>query len=475
MMKTELDLVREYMNSGSVAEEGLAVARSILDEAIASETWDDSQFWSGDQERATDPSGQSVFQRSHLRIWISVGIAVAVAACSIVVVRVLPTSKPTHSVTAAARISQLAGTVQPAPQPQPGQWSSYKMEASIAISIGSIGGMPTPNAEAAIPLAIQSWSNSTGTTCISQAFGTATFATQANAEAWHAIGLIDTPTNQPITDCAAGVEASQRAASTMEAIDVSTVTHDPATLAEQLQDGETGIPIIDQTAQESYATGFVRLVDLLLGPTTGAWPGFGQEILRTMALLPGIVSHGSMTTHSGQSGLAFSVRQHVVMNPSNGSVLSRWIGPTVILNPNTGALLEARDASLPIELVSAQDDFVSNPSSPVYLHGAAYNVSTSWVDPSAAPTIIEEGSLPAWVSTYHVIEAITEPTTTVDEAAVAFNPFLGNGNSAYTDEQVPNPKETTFDITILGTMDDVDKVASALESSGLFGSVVVKA
>jgi hypothetical protein len=386
----------------------------------------------------------------------------------------IPSPKTGSSVTAATQIAHLADAVQPPPPLQAGQWSDYQMHGVLFADVTDLGKTPTPDAKAAIPITLEVWSNSTGVTCTSEQFGTATFASVQDADAWHSIGLIDNPTNQPVTTCAAGLEASD--GSTLNALDVSNLTHDPATLATELQEGATGISSVDgvATGEPSATAGFVRLTALLVGPISGGWSGFGQEMLKTMALLPGVVSLGQTTSESGLDGLAFSTGQAPPASATTGTVTSAPTSPTVVLDPATGALLEARNFPIPV-LQEAAQDFVGSPSAPVYTDGVGYGISTTWIDPVAPPSIVEQDGLPTWISTFHVIEAITKPTTTQQEVSSVVDPFLGNGSSAFSENGVPGAGQTTFDITVRGTAANEDAVAGALTASGLFESISVKA
>jgi hypothetical protein len=258
------------------------------------------------------------------------------------------------------------------------------------------------------------------------------------------------------------VETSDGADSALASIDVSNLTHDPATLVEQLQAGTTGISSIDHAAPGDPANvaGFVRLTVLLVGPISGGWPGFGPEMLRTMALLPGIVSLGQSTSHSGSAGLAFST----------GS------GPTVVLDAQTGALLEARDFDIPV-LQSAAQDFVGSASAPVD-SGAIYGITTEWIDPVAPPGVIGQDALPSWINTFHISEAVTKATTTSSQVSTVVTPFIGGEAFTVRDFtaenlNVPSPGLTTYDFTIVGTAADADTFVAALRASGLFASVTV--
>jgi hypothetical protein len=467
-MSTEIDLVHDYMNAPDVSADELPVARSILEEAISAEI--------GPDHRSDMPVSATRRDRRRSRRMVrwSVGVTVAAAAFALLVLQVVPASKVTTSEATRAEIARLADSVQPAPPLQPGQWYQYQLQGALSADVSTVGNTPTPNAKASIPIAIGEWSNSTGAICTSQQFGTATFASPVNAQAWQAIGLIDTPANQPATSCSAGVEASN-GGSSMPTIDVSKITHDPASFAEELQDGTTGIQSIDQYAAGDPAAvaGFVRLTVLLVGPTSGQWSGFGEEMLRTMALLPRIISLGRMTSHSGAVGLGFSTGTEVTLNPKNGAVTSSFSPPTVILDPQSGTLLEARNLDIPV-LQSAAQDFVGSPSAPVYTQGVGYGITTQWIDPVAALSVIAEDVVPSWVSTFHIIEAVTKASTTDTQISHVLNPFLGNGNSAFSDDNVPDAGQTTYDITIIGTAANEQTVLTALTASGLFASVSVK-
>jgi hypothetical protein len=460
-MSVELELVRDYMAHEEDRASDLAIARSILEDVIASEI---------DTPR-TAPRAR----RLRWALRLSVGAAAAIAACVVLILQIVPTAKISTPVAAAAQLSHLADVVQPAVPLQAGQWSTYQMQGVVDASVNSLGETPTPDAKSSMPLSYQVWSNSTGSACTSQQFGIASFASPANAQAWHAIGLIDTPTNQPATGCLGGLEATWASGSGPEVIDVSNLTHDPTALAEQLQSGTTGIQSIDQTAvgNAPHVAGFIRLTILLVGPTIGQWSGFGQEMLRTMSLLPGVIGLGDMTAHSGKSGLAFTVGEQVTLNPQTGAVEYRWKGPTLILDAKTGALREARSFSLPL-LQSAAQDFVGSQDAPVYTQGVSYGVTAEWIDPVGNPTVVTQDALPGWIASFHIIEAVTLPNTPDSDLDPVINPFLGNGNMDALDRGVPTPDVNTHDITIIGTQAEVATVVAALINSGHFSSVTVK-
>jgi hypothetical protein len=459
-VSTELEMIEEYMAGPEVPSGELRRAQSILDDVIASSNAATSGMTSGRRSR-------------HLMRW-SIGAAVAVAASAVLVIQILPTTRVATPEAAAAQLMHLASVVQPPTELQAGQWSTDEMRGVVKADRFTLGKTPEPNVQASIPLTLQTWSNSSGSMCTSETFGTATFASSTDAAAWNALGLIDTPANQPITGCDGGVEAAWDSTGP-PVFDVSNLTHDPATLASELQNGNTGIPSLDQADvnEEHQVAGFIRLADLLVGPNIGQWSGFGKEILQTMSLLPGVVSLGDLTAHSNAIGPAFTVNDEVELNPKTGAVEWKWAAPIVILDAETGTLLEVRNISIPI-LQGAAQDFVGSPNAPVYTQGGGYGISTTWADPVGSPSVIDQGSLPGWISMNHLIEVVTLPTTTASQVSAVVNPLLSNGDHGIVDNGVPSPGVSTNDITIIGTPAQEATVVQALTNSGLFASVIAK-
>jgi hypothetical protein len=458
-LSIELDLVQDYMASDDTGATELSRARSILDEAIAAEL------------AVAQPSPHSGRRRWSIRL-TAAGIA-ATAACAVLMLQLVPPGTSSTPVAAAAQLAHLADVAQPAPVLEAGQWSTYQMKGVVDAHVYTVGKAATPDATAAIPLSFQVWSNSTGSTCTTQQFGTASFAGTVNAQAWHAIGLIDTPADQPVTGCEGGLKAGW--AQSPAAIDVSALTHDPAVLATELQSGATGILSLNQAGvgDAPRVAGFLRLAILLVGPTTGQWSGFGPEMLRTLSLLPGVISLGDRTAHSGRPGPAFTAGNQVTLNPQTGAVESRWKGPTLILDGQTGALLEASSFNIPL-LQSAGQDFVGSPDAAVLTQGVGYGVTTDWIDPVGAASVVTTESLPSWMTNFHIVEAVTLPNTPESALDAVINAFLGNGNSEGQTNGLPTPAQGTLDISIIGSASDLATVVAAFNHCHLFASVVVK-
>lgn len=459
-MSTEIDRVSEFMAVVEGPLGDLSAARCALEDAIAHEeqVTEFPKLGASRQSRLSD--------RRPLRWGLALSAAAVLAAVLYVTV---PSTQVPMTPAAAAEISRLADAVPTVPPLAPGQWYQYQLRGALSAHVTSGTTSAPIAASATIPIAIGEWSNATTALCTSEQFGTATFATAADSAAWGTLGLLANPTNQPATGCSAGVEASMGGGGTpFGPVDVANIAHDPATLARQLQEGTTGISQVDAFAQAApaHTGGFLRLTDLLVGPLKGQWSGFGQEMLQTMALLPGIDSLGTMTTHEGALGPAFSMSTQVTLNASSGSEISTFTPPTVILDPRNGALLEVRNLDYPV-LGSAAQDFVASPTALVYSDGVSYGTTAEWIDPVSGLQVIRQNSVPGWIATYHIIEAVSAPSTTPSQLSAAVNPYLGNGNEDYSDGSVN-------DITIMGTLATAQGVADSLTASGLFVSVSLK-
>jgi len=480
-MSVELELLSRYINERSADAGQLDRARSVLDEAIFLEKEQRSPS-ELEAERGHRGRGTSKVRRNGL-----IAAAVAVAAAAALILPALSMSKSHAPMTTVDKITQLADVVQPKPALAPGQWSSLQLTGELLASVGSVGSTKTPDAQASLPVTIAVWSNTTGTTCTSQQFGTATFASPVNAQAWASIGLIATPFGQPATGCVAGFQASVGGGSAMTPISVTHLTHRPTVLAQELQLGNTGVASVDQMGTPEvgnssqpeaeavrHRMAFARLAVLIVGPTGGAWSGYNREMLRTMALLPGVESLGRMTAHSGRSGLGFTSGTVASLDPKTGDAKAVFPSPVVLLDPATGALLEARNFSIPV-LASAAQDFVGSPAAAVYTQGVSYGVSTQWIDPVSSPPVVEQSALPGWISEFHSIEVVGRPDVDGQALADVINPYLGSGNSAFDGWNSPTPSQTTFEITITNPTTSVSTIVAALNASGLCQSVVVKA
>lgn len=115
-------------------------------------------------------------------------------------------------------------------------------------------------------------------------------------------------------------------------IDVSSLSGDPSTLARALTSGRTGNEMFDEAVQpSSYPNpGFERALLLLQTPLLGATAKFRLALLHALPLIPGVVTLGHQHSASGVTGVGFAAHG----GPDQ---------PSVILDPRTGRLEEARN------------------------------------------------------------------------------------------------------------------------------------
>jgi hypothetical protein len=321
--------------------------------------------------------------RHPVPVLAAVAAAVAVA---VLVVQLGPGIGGQPVSSAAAELQQIAAnaTNQPTPSLGSGQWLSTELNLEYTAQISDVGSTPAPDAQATVVASVKVWSNDAGQACTSGTYGPAQFASPANRAAWQAAGLRDAPVSQPVVSCALSLGSSQSPslAGGAGVIDASMLPTDPSTLLHELETGTTGIPEVDQLGSSASALSpaFERAEAILVGPTTGVTPAINAALLKAIAMIPGIKMLGQTTTHSGTTGIGFS-------------------GPTelgqgiIVLDPTTGALLEARNI-LDTALELAKPDYVTL-KGPIFTKGATDKVTISWVDPVGTPSVVGSSALPA--------------------------------------------------------------------------------
>jgi hypothetical protein len=271
----------------------------------------------------------------------------------------------------------------------PGQWLVTEHRESTLIEIlpthrieiqpgryGSISDSTT-NARAVIAATIREWTSTTGTECVAETSGPAKFASSLNRTAWMASGFLTRPNRELL----AGPNCLYQGLTAVNilgpsVINVAGLSTNPQVLAQDLTNGTLGIPGLDQLSGKGAALD--RATAILLGPTIGATPAFNAALLRAVALIPGIQALGELTTQQGKIGLGFTA--------------PGILGPlTIILDPSTGALLEARNV-----------DISQFYSSTVLMHAyKAHNPGSfaartlvKWLDPIGVASIVNTSALP---------------------------------------------------------------------------------
>ena len=260
-----------------------------------------------------------------------------------------------------------------------GQLLLTQSQLSVAAQVNN------SQATATVNLAVKKWSDSNGLSCVSITTQPAEFVSPQDQAAWLALGLPVTPTSQPITDCSGPGTADSppdTITGSSQLINVADLPTDPQALAQQLQAGKTGIPAVDDMLPDlgNPDIAFQRAAVLLVGPTVGATSQFESALYQAIALLPGVTSIGTTTTHSGQTGVGFAVS-----SPNGQSA--------IVVDPVTGALIEIRNLEDSTALTSLAEDYVGTGT----LQVTSYGAQLLWLDPVGQPHLVPQSDLPSSV------------------------------------------------------------------------------
>ncbi len=443
-------------------------------------------------EVASHPAPPNRRPRRRSRIGLVAG-PVAIAAAVVVAVIVIDTASHQHPVitgppmqTAATQLHEIALTAdrQPAVSPGPNQWLSTHQAMSISAYVSQVGSTSTPDAQATIDATTGTWSNTTGQACVSAATDPAQFASPADQAAWTAAGLIDQPKVQPVTGCDSIIQgdATDTLTQATGVIDVSSLPTDAATLAGELASGTTGIPAVDGVVgAPGNSAAFERAVILLVGPESGATPGFESALYGAIATIPGIHGLGHVMTHSGRVGLGFSAAT------SLGTT-------TIIVDSSTGALLEARNvasrATFDVLAIHYLGTGVGPNTKGIGSQGGSYGATILWLDPIGKPTVV--GPVTQMTEGDTAIYTIAKPNVTleqVDALGTTLRHQIGGieqiqGSASTAVQNNPHvPPATTPDGQIInigasgtwtftGTSEQVKHSLEALEATGLFVTIL---
>ena len=322
-----------------------------------------------------------------------VSLVTAVAAALVAVVLVVaPSTGVVHSrggvhrvkVGAAAELRLIAtkASEQSIPTLTGDQLLVTETQMSIVAHVSG-GGSSAASAQVTVDLSVKRWSNVTGQSCTSITTEPAQFTSPADHSAWTALGLRDSPATQPVTGCSDGTGGGGGIGATAPdaitgnggVLDVSRLPPDPATLAQDLQMGSTGIPALDHLSPGPIQNiAFERAAVILIGPTTGASTAFSSALFGALSLIPGVTGLGDVTTHSGAAGQGFSFGD-----------------TTIIVDPATGTLLEARNIEDSASITTLAGEYLG----PGPLQVASYDATIQWIDPVGAPVVVGIDSLPS--------------------------------------------------------------------------------
>jgi hypothetical protein len=393
-MTDDLELLSRYMDEPDWPVD-LDVARRQLQAAIRE-----------DAEQTTRSSGTvgSPSRKRRPRVLVALsGVAAALVVALLLVVTVPGSGQHGGSATAATELRAIAGNAaaQIAPSLGQGQLLQTEQQVSLEGRVTQLGSKSIPNVRAVIDGTVTSWTDASDDVCISATSGPAQFASPVNEAAWTAAGLVVNPTHQPSTSCTSSADASPGGGGV---IDVTGLTTSPPSLAHELETGTTQIPQLDQLMVNNQNAGFERAAFLLIGPTVGATPTFRAALYDALADIPGISYLGGMTTHSGASGVGFSVRSDV-----GTSVL--------IVDPSSGSLLEAQNFQSPLSYGGISASYVAPPpTTGIGTEGGSGGTTIRWLDPVGAPAVVDASALPA---------GLTMPTPSAPPAQVTLTTLAG--------------------------------------------------
>jgi hypothetical protein len=349
------------------------------------------------------------------------------------------------------------------PQLGSNEWLLTEQNVSFSAQVSQVGSTPTPEAQATVSATIQEWSNNDGESCTSATTSPAEFVSPVNKAAWHSAGLLDSPTTQPVASCSTVTNGFGQG---IGPIDVSGLPTDPSVLAQELTTGTTGISGLDQVSSHDENAGFARAAIILVGPTEGTTPAFNAALFNALAMLPGIDSLGQMTARSGVSGLGFA---------SNSTV-----GQSVIIvNPTSGALIEARNLQDQAAFSGLESAYVA---APMTQGGYSTRVLIRWFDPIGSPVVVGADSLPRSVSLLPEVPdtgsiAATARADVSDAQFMTLEDALqmrygAPASESYVSQALQTATSVRWSFT--GPTSQVSAYATALRASSLFSSVIVQ-
>ncbi len=230
----------------------------------------------------------------------------------------------------------------------------------------------------------------------------------------------------------------------------------------QPQNGTSGIAAIDQLIfdQANATIAFQRAAVLLLGPTVGATPKLESTLYQALALLPGVTSLGSTTTHDGQSGIGFAADSQEGQS-------------AIVVDPVTGRLLELRNFEDSSALGSLASEYLG--AGPMQV--TSYGSTLQWLDPVGEPAVVKNTDLPADEPV--VIFGTAKPG--IDQQLLTLQlPGLEqqyghpSGGSSFSGAGALTPgTPATIEWTFSGPSEVFDEYLAAARASGLFTSVNV--
>lgn len=461
-MIDELEILNRYIDATVDPDPDLEPARRRLVTAIEKEGGVAATDW--------HPWRRSYRTAISRRTAISLTTVVAAGvAAAVVALLVSPAARhsppgsttppfPTHlSVGDQLRLVADRAGEQPIPRIRAGQALYTQANLSVVATVNNGA------AQATIGLSVQKWSTASGQTCTTLTAQPARFASPSQQAAWIGLHLLETPSPPTASQClqgGGGAAPPDAITGAGQLINVSSLSTDPSTLAQQFEAGTTGISALDQLLPDEAAPnpGFQRAAMLLIGPTLGATPQFDAALYQAIALLPGVTALGPITTHDGQTGQGFA------SGPGSGQT-------TIVVDPSTGRLLEVRGLDDSDSLTSIATNYLSGG----LLTVDQYSAQLQWLDPIGSPSVIGLSDLPTGLPVY--VFATTkaglsydDEMTTVHNLAQPYFQYFKSIQSGLTDPSDPT-FTALFQWSFVGPGPVVKQFMKTLRSSGLFASV----
>ena len=431
-----------------------ALITELVDSSPEPPVLPDLDSLAGDESAAERSSPRS---RPVRRIALLAVAAVIVAAAIFVGISVAPESAHHEPIAAATVLKKIAKNAasQPSSPLGDGQYLLTQANITFLATVSQVGNKPTPGAQATLSANVKEWANNKGGSCIIATSHPATFDSPANQEAWIAAGLLVDPTG-PSTSC------SWVGNGVMNASHLAT---NPTLLANELENGQTGIATLDQL-DGSFNLGFYRAVRLLIGPATGETPALRSALFGALALMPDIASSGATKTTSGASGVGFSV--------SGGSLKS-----TIVVNPKTGELLEATNVPDQTALQGFGTAYLALPPTPsIQTEGGSYQIVIKEYVPVGEPSI---APLPAGLQpplplgSSGTIKATAKPgVTSAQIQAVDSQIQQQYGKAGIDPSTAPGSADIVWTFEFNQSRSQIEGYARILNASGLFSSVAIK-
>jgi hypothetical protein len=196
---------------------------------------------------------------------------------------------------------------------------------------------------------------------------------------------------------------------------------------------------------------------------SGSSPALHGAIFKALALMPGVRALGETTTHTGATGLGF-----------DAPVNSPTANIAIVVDPQTGALLEARNLGIDLGTDPLSLGSFTTPAFPASQNYSGQFV-TQWMDPSTSAQVVDSTSLPSELhpspAPTALLTATVEPGSSSEQISALYQQMAQQfGDLDFT---FGGEATTTMTFGYNGPASGVQAVADALRSSPIVVSVTV--